>query len=139
MLTAEIASTSRKRIPRGMYLRIGAHQPVARRAHRLDRRTAVGLGQFATEVADIDVQHVGSGVVVVAPDRIQDLRPGEDLIGVTHQIRKELEFSSGQSDRTSGTADVPGAEVEHDVPDLERGRARLPGLTKLRSDPGQEL
>src|SRR5882757_3492505 len=59
-LTAEIASTSRSRIPRGTHLRIGAHQPVTGRANGLDGCLPVGLGELVAQVSDVDVEDIGS-------------------------------------------------------------------------------
>src|SRR4051794_12079341 len=87
-LTAEIASTSRSRIPRGTHLCIGADQPVAGGANGLDRGLAVGFGELAPEIADVDVEHVRARVVVIAPDRVQDLSARKHLVRVAHQIRQ---------------------------------------------------
>src|SRR5262249_1985548 len=95
-LTAEIATTSLSAIPRGRYLCIRAHQPVAGRAHGFDRGIAVGLGELAAQVADVDVEDVRPRVVVIAPHRVQDLRAREDLVWVPHQVRQQLELPGRQ-------------------------------------------
>src|SRR5690242_2257446 len=139
MLAAEIARTSRSRMPRGRYLRISAHQPIAGRAHGFDRDITVGLGELAAQVADVHVEDVRPRVVVVTPDRVQDLRAGKDLIRMPHQVRQQLELACREIDAAARAMDLARPEVEAEVADCQRGRVSLPRLTKLGPDPCQQL
>src|SRR5689334_19886223 len=139
MLTAEIARTSLSRMPRGRYLCIGAHQPVASRAHGFDRGVAIDLGELPAQIADIDVEDVRPGVVVIAPDRVEDLRAREDPVRMPHQVRQQLELAGGQIHLATSANDLAGPEVEAESSHHERRRVGLPWLAQLRSDPRKEL
>ena len=91
-------------------------QPVADRAHGLDRRRGAGRVELAPEVADVDLDDVRARVVVVAPDRAEDLlvacRPGPD----------------GASGRRAGPprARAAGPSAPHGSPRVRAGRAGSP-------------
>src|SRR5439155_8609723 len=117
---AEIASARRARRPRGRNRLITRrHQPVADRAHRLDRRRLVFGGELAAQVADVHLEHARARVVVVPPDRIQDLGTGEHLVRVAHQVGEQLELSRREVDFMPRPLHPARAEVEPYVPGLE--------------------
>src|SRR4051794_3972189 len=138
-LTAEIARTSRSRIPRGTHLRIGAHEPVTGRANSLDRRRALPVGELPAEIPDVDVEDVGSRVVVVAPHGVQDLGAREHLVGMPHQVGEQLELPGRELHSVTGSIDLARSEVEADAPDGEGGRVDLARLAQMGPDPCQQF
>src|ERR1700757_3049081 len=54
-------------------------EAIADGAHGVDRRRVVGQGELAPQIADVDVDDVRRGIVVVAPHR------GEDLLAREHR------------------------------------------------------
>src|SRR6185312_1459813 len=65
-------------------------EPVADRAHRVDRGGAVRAAQLAAQVADVDVDDVRRRIVLVAPHGAQDLLAGDDPAAVAQQVGEQF-------------------------------------------------
>src|SRR5271166_6156329 len=75
-----------------------AAEPVADRPYCDDRgRLRVGA-ELAPEVADIDVDDVGRGIVFIAPHGAEDLLAGHHLAVVAQQENEQLELGGRQLD-----------------------------------------
>src|SRR5258708_26458708 len=79
-------------------------------------RLAIGFG-LAAEVADVDLERVGVGAEVVAPDAIEDDLARHDLPGVSQQQLEERELRTCQLHRpVASLHDASGrleAEISH--------------------------
>src|SRR6478735_8742706 len=119
-VTSAIASASWARSPPGSsrLAKRGA-QAVADVADRLDRSLAVVLAEFATQVADVDLQHLRAGVEVEPPHRVEDLLAREHLIRVTSKVRQQLELACGELHRSPVTLHAAGAQVDPHATGLE--------------------
>src|SRR5438270_11885838 len=79
-------------------------EAVANRAHGDDGRIRglvagglregglLGSLQLASQIPDVHVHDVRAGVVVVSPDRSQDLPAGKNASLVVHEVDKQLEL-----------------------------------------------
>ena len=90
-------------------------QPVARRAHGLDRRRPVGERELAAQVADVDLDDVRARVVVVAPDAVEDLLARQHLAGVAHEVREQVELLRREVHRRPVAGHRAAQQVELDV------------------------
>src|SRR4051812_35214898 len=75
----------------GHALAAGRHEPVPDVADRSDERLVLDA-ELGTQPPDVDVDGPGAAEVVVAPDLLQQLRPGEDPPRVLGQELEELEL-----------------------------------------------
>ena len=99
-------------------------------AHGRDRVGAELLAQ----VADVDVDDVGAGVEVEAPDLVEQLLAGQHLAGVGHEDLGERELARRQVDLLAADGGPAGAEVEADAAGLEDvGRDRRRCRVRWRS------
>ena len=61
--------------------------------HRLDVAIRVGLGfDLAAEPLDVDIDRPVVAEVIKAPDKLEELRPGECAILMGRQVPKEVEL-----------------------------------------------
>jgi uncharacterized protein YhaN len=77
--------------------------------------------ELAAEVADVDVDDVGAGVEVKAPDVAEDLLAGEDLARVAEEQLGEGKLASAEVDEAVADVRAPGAKVEAEIAALEHG------------------
>jgi cellulose synthase/poly-beta-1,6-N-acetylglucosamine synthase-like glycosyltransferase len=95
--------------------------------------------QLASQVADVDVDHVGLGVEVIAPDVRQQLLARQHLVGVAQECLGQGELPPGQLDRPVGHRGPPGAQVQgHVARPQQRGLLRAVG-PQPDPDAGQQL
>src|ERR1700755_2270601 len=71
-----------------------------------DRDWLPADAQLAPKVSDVDVDDVGGRIVAVAPHRAQNLLAAEDLAGVVHEVREQVELGVGQPDQLTGHANL---------------------------------
>src|ERR1700722_17107831 len=64
-------------------------EAIAHRAHRVDRRGAVGQAQLAAEIADVHVDDVRRRIVLVAPHGAEDLLAVDDPAMVPEQVGEQ--------------------------------------------------
>src|SRR4051812_13325796 len=102
-------------LPNSRPLRTWRHKSVSRRPHRLDRDGTVSRLELLPEVSDVDLEHVRAGVVVVAPNGVEDLAAGQHLVGVAHQVREQLELPSSEANAVACPAHLARPEVELDA------------------------
>ena len=114
-------------------------QPVADRAHGLDRGRRAGPAELAPQVADVDLDDVGAGVVVVAPDRGEDLLAAADPTGVAHQVGEQLGLAIGEPHGGAVPARLAGQQVEPDPGSLKGRVGGVVGLAQASPDAGQQL
>src|SRR5437763_16768932 len=114
--TAATHAVRRQRSPAGrsaLARLIARIEAVADRPHGHNRRApAVGFAELASQIADIHVDDVGSGVVVVAPDRAQNLLTREDMASVAQQIHQEFEFGGREPYQGSVAAHFAREEID---------------------------
>src|SRR5512144_443160 len=138
-----IALASCARSPPGeSRLATGDAQPIADVAHRLDHFApvvAVADRELAAQVADVDLEHLGARIEVEAPYGVEELLPGEHLIGMADQVCEQLELAGGQRERVGVAFDPTSAQVEADVAGLEHRRRALRRHPQLRPDAGEQL
>ena len=94
-------------------------QGVADAANRLDQPRLVALLGLAPEVADVDVERVRAEAEVVAPDALEDHRPGQHLPRVEQEELQQSELGARQLDRIAAAVHEPCRRVERDVGELE--------------------
>ena len=73
------------------------------------------LTELAPEVADIDVDHVGSGVEVVTPHVGEQQTARQHLVRVAQESLQEGELASGQLDNAPIDGGPPRAQIEGDA------------------------
>jgi hypothetical protein len=81
---------------------------------------------FAAEVGDVDIDEIGICGVVVTPEVIEDLGPGDDTALVAHEELEEAEFLGAEFDDAAVARCAAAAEVEDKVFDGEF--VGVPGL-----------
>ena len=95
-------------------------QHVADAAHRLDQaRLAAGLG-LAPQVADVDLERVGRGAEVVAPDPLEDQLAGQHLARVAQEAARAGRTRCGSARSRAAAADLVGDRVERQVGEAQR-------------------
>ena len=99
----------------------GRLQHVSRAAHGVDHRLAPGVDLLA-QVGDVELDDVGLAAEVVVPDAVEDLRLGQDPLGVAHQEAEQLELRRGQRDLRTVAAYLVAVLVELEVADAQHGR-----------------
>ena len=82
----------------------------------------LGRAELAPEIADVDIDDVGLGIVLVAPNRREDLLAGENAAAMAHQMDEQVELGARQSHLLSGAAHLAGDQVDLDVADAQRCR-----------------
>src|SRR5271166_329742 len=100
----------------------GIAQPVPDRAHGGDRGRVLRHAEPAPEIADVDIDDVGAGVVFISPHRAEDLLAREHASTVAKQVHEQLELSARQAYLL---VPVPHAATEQI--DLNAGTAQCPG------------
>jgi hypothetical protein len=95
--------------------------------------------ELVSQVANVDVHHVGSGVEGIVPDGQEDLLPTENLSLVAHKVFQERELATRKVDQLLPAPHPVRAEVQLQVADLYPRRQRLVGATDESSHAGQQL
>src|SRR6516225_3091833 len=104
-------------------------------AHRLDQVEA----ELRPEPPDADIDDVGTGVEIVAPDRRQQLVLADRLARVLHELPEQQELQPGQGHRARSVVGLETADVEDEIAGPEH-LARLVRLTaQLDPHPGQQF
>src|SRR5690606_15468500 len=96
-----------------------SRQPVADPANGLDLSGA----ELLTEVADVDIDHVGAGVEVVSPYSTEQLFAAENLAGVAYELLGQGELAGAEFDINCADAGATGAHVQMQlaVRQIDRG------------------
>src|SRR5271167_1134865 len=137
-------------LPRRLPARIEA---VADRADRDDRPALAALrrsgfvrivglllpDQLPAQVADVHVDDVGAGVVLVSPDSAKDLLARENLSSISHEVCEELELSRRQTHRLACASHLPRQKVDLHVPRDQGGLRDLGRRPELSTDARGEL
>src|SRR4029453_8926329 len=92
-----------------------ASEPVAESTHSLQRPQAERAVDLFAEIADIDLDHIGSVLMPDVPGRIEQLTVTEYLAGAAHERLEQRELARGQ----------PNFLIA--APDLRRGRIESQG------------
>src|SRR5664280_517308 len=71
------------------------HETVADVAHRPDEHLVL-QAQLGPQSSHVDVHRAGPAEVVIAPDLLEQLSPGEDPAGVLREVFDQLELLVGQ-------------------------------------------
>ena len=95
--------------------------------------------ELAAQVADVDLQHLGPGVEVKAPDGVEDLLAREHLVGVASEVGEQLELARGELDIAAVALDPTRAQVEADITGLEHRRLALRRHAQLRAHAREQL
>jgi hypothetical protein len=77
---------------------------------------SIVFAELASEISDVDVDHVRSGVEVVPPDVREQLLSGQHLAGMTHERLEQRELPCRQLDRSVLGGRASRVEVELDPP-----------------------
>src|SRR3984885_7023042 len=109
---------------------LGRDEPVAHVAYRPDQRLVLGP-ELCPEPSYVHVHRAGAAEVVVAPDLLEQVGPGEYPSGVLGQELQQLEFLERQVEGAGPERGRVGGLIDSQVagPDLirgGRGRAGLP-------------
>jgi hypothetical protein len=72
-----------------------APKPVTQSTYGLQRPNAERAVDLFSEIADVDLDHVGSVLVPDVPGRIQELTVTEYLSGTSHERLKQRELAGG--------------------------------------------
>src|SRR5579884_4473284 len=99
-ITAATQAVRRHRSPVGSSALIVRIEAVADRTDRGDRRSPLFPGELAPQVADVHVHDVGAWVILVAPDRAEDLLTVEHVAAVAHQVDEQLELGCREPHRS---------------------------------------
>src|SRR5436309_5073075 len=122
-----------------------AAEDVAHASDRVDELRCRGVVlERRTEPVDVDVDRPRLARVVVAPDVLEELVPGERLAGVAEEEGEELERLRLDRQRLSVAEEPVSGEIDLDVPEIDDRwpadrRRRLLGPAEQRPDPRREL
>ena len=114
-------------------------EPVPGAAHGLDLVASERTIDLVAQVADVDVDDVGVALVREVPHVFDQLRPRQDLAGVTHQVFEERELARGELDHRLITRHAPGGGIELEVPDPEDRRPLGGAAPHQRAQARQQL
>ena len=67
------------------------------------------------QVVNIDIDDIGEGLKIIAPDRIDNLRAREHLARMAHQVLQEGKLFGRQLDDTTGATRLVSHQVERQV------------------------
>jgi hypothetical protein len=84
--------------------------------------------ELRAQPAHVDVDRAGAPVVVVAPDLLQQLGPGEHPARVLGEVLQQLELLVGQVERAPADLGGVGGLVDDDVTGADLGGDRLERL-----------
>ena len=116
--------------------RSGDHDLVAHASHGEDPlgRRRVGLDP-APEPLDVHVEGLGVAHVVVAPDLVDELVPGDHPARPLEQQLQDLELLEGQVQRLAAERDLVAIGVEDEVAGRQRPRRRCPAPGRASARP----
>src|SRR6476620_8052773 len=97
---------------------VDGDQAIARPAHRFDR----GIAELASEVPDVHIHDVRSGIEVEVPHPRHELFPAEDLIRMPHELLEQGRLSPREFHRRSIHGHATSEEIELHVPSPEYRR-----------------
>jgi signal transduction histidine kinase len=100
-------------LPRALRLLCGSVQPIPGTADSLNGLDPEWAVDLFPQVADIDVDNVGSVLVSHVPSTLQQVIAGQDLSWPTHEDLEQLELLRRQRDLRSPPADDTGAGIQH--------------------------
>ena len=83
-------------------------QHVAGAAHGVQQARLAPRLELAAQVGDEDVDRVGLGERVVAPDVVEEGLARDDEPGVAHQVLEQLELAGGEVDLPVAATDLAG-------------------------------
>src|SRR4030095_8192688 len=89
-----------------------ASEPVAESPHSLQRPQAERAVDLLAEIADIDLDHIGSVVMADVPGRIEQLTVTEYLAGASHERLEQGELTGGQPNLLVSAPDLCRGRVE---------------------------
>src|SRR5215210_1173851 len=101
---------SRQRIGRRLYA-----EDVARAADRMEEPGFATGFELSAEVRDEDLDRVGDGEGVVAPDLVEQPLPRDHEALVAHQVLEQLELALREVDRAVAARDLVRVRVEREV------------------------
>ena len=73
-------------------LRLSGIETVACSADGVKQRSFPGMIYFGSQAADVDIDHVCSGIEAIIPNSLEHHCSGHDLAGMAHEIIEYLEF-----------------------------------------------
>ena len=116
----------------------GNGEPVAHIADGANQVLVVGA-EFGAQAADVDVHGAGAAVVVIAPDLVEQLGPGENAPRMLGQIFQQLEFLVGEVQGPAVDAGGVAVLVNDDAGRLDLVVLTPPGAGDGQADPGLDL
>ena len=78
-------------------------------------------GHLQSKPPHVDVDHIGPGVEVVAPDLGEQLLPRADIVAMTDEVRKQEKLSTRKRNDAVVDLGFPPAQVEGDNPVAQHG------------------
>jgi len=93
---------------------------VADAADGADEWALVAGVDLAAEIVDVDVDNIGHGVKVQAPDLFNDGSARDGLAGVTHEKFEQGKFLGAQLDGTTAALHGVGDAIELEIFDAEK-------------------
>src|SRR5215211_1503173 len=113
-------------------------QGVTVAAHRPDELPVL-VADFVAQGADVDLDDVRIGDVVVPPDAVEERLTRKDLARMGDEQFQEIEFARGQFDRAIGAPDLAGLAIDGAVAETEpTGETELMA-TEHGADAGEQL
>src|SRR5438067_382155 len=80
------------------------------------------VAELLAQATDADVDDVGAGIEVVAPDLGEQTLAAEHLARIGGQLVQQLELAVGELDDAVAGSRLPACRVEDEPPDLEHMR-----------------
>ena len=109
-------------------------------AHRVQvARRARALAQLAAQPREVRVDRLLGAAVRLVPDLGEELLLGDDGAAVARQVEQEVELLAAQLERLTGERRGARRGIDHEVGDLDRGRAVAREPPQQRSDAGVDL
>src|SRR5271156_493793 len=88
------SSASRKLVVRGISLR--PTEDITRASHGVDQLRQPALFEFSPKPSDMNIDHIGLRVVMIAPNLLEEHRSGNHPTRMSHQILEQTVLARQQ-------------------------------------------
>jgi len=111
----------------------------ADRPDRDDDTSIAGRVEFAAQIADLHVDHVGVGGRLEMPNVLEQHRSGDRLAGTAHEVFEQLEFPRNQVDEPAFAPDRSLDQVHFQIANPEPDDANVAASAQEGLDPRRQF
>src|SRR5271156_5541536 len=110
-------SASRKLVVRGISLR--PTEDITGASHGVDQLRQPTLFEFSPQPPDMDVDHIGLRVIMIAPNLLEQHRSGDHSPRGSHEVLKKPVLARQQLDRAAGAMYRARQQIDLEVTKLQ--------------------